>query len=234
MRGLARAAGSARSTGSLGWVRTCSAATLALGLLGFGLAQVPSAGPASGTHHGEHAPGLVLSSHGANANASGIRSLLATSPWHRYLASEAVCPGAGRRDLPATAQADAVACLINFARRQRGLRPLAVVAVLNRASIEKANAIRRCETFAHNPCGGDWTSVIRSAGYQGAVGENLYLAAGRWGTPRAAILAWLDSPPHRHNLFRTSWREQGLALMTFERFGNFRDVSLWVSVLGDR
>lgn len=155
-------------------------------------------------------------------------------PWKAYLASESACPGGERTDLPVARQVATVACLVNFARKRRGLRELAVLSVLNGASVRKARAIVRCENFAHNPCGGDWTSAVRSTGYVGVFGENLYLASGRWGAPRVAVDAWLNSAPHRENLFGPEWREQGLAVLPRESFGAYRDVSLWVSVLGDR
>jgi len=155
-------------------------------------------------------------------------------PWKEYLASERVCPGGERTDLPLSSQADTVACLVNFARNRRGLRELSLAPILNGASTRKARAILRCGNFAHNPCGGDWTTAVRSTGYAGLFGENLYLASGPFGAPRPAVDAWLNSAPHRQNLFRAEWREQGLAVVAVDRFGDRRDVALWVNVLGDR
>lgn len=133
-----------------------------------------------------------------------------------------------------SAQATTLACLVNFARRRRGLRELAVASILNGASARKARAILRCANFAHNPCGGDWTAAVRSTGYGGRFGENLYLASGLFGAPRVAVDAWLNNAPHRENLFRAQWREHGLAVVALDQFGNYRDVAVWVSVLGDR
>lgn len=154
--------------------------------------------------------------------------------WKAYLASESVCPGGERTDLPFSRQVATVACLVNFARKHRGLRELAVVPVLNGASFRKARAIARCETFAHDPCGQHWAAAARSVGYTGLVGENLYLASGPWGAPRVAVDAWLNSTTHRENLFRPEWREQGLAGLYMGKFGDYQDVTLWVSVLGGR
>ena len=155
-------------------------------------------------------------------------------PWKAYLASETTCPGGERTDLPVARQIETVACLVNYARNHRGLRALVIRPVLNNASIKKANDIVRCQTFAHNPCGRDWTSAVRSTGYAGEFGENLYIATGRWGAPRVAVDAWLNSPRHRENLFGRAWRDQGLALLSNESFGGYRNVSLWVNVLGER
>lgn len=180
---------------------------------------------------------FVLSSESATVVPKQIttRSLYAKNdPWKRYLASERVCPGGERTDVPLAERAKTVACLVNYARRQRGLMELSVAGILNGASERKARAILRCDNFAHNPCGGDWTAAVRSTGYSGPFGENLYLATGRFGAPRPAVDAWLNSEPHRANLFRAAWREQGLAVVVLERFRNHEDVSLWVSVLGER
>jgi len=178
----------------------------------------------------------------ASSLAPGERKLTITTqslyakndPWRAYLAGESVCPGGERIDLPAPQQAETVACLINFARKRHGLRPLVVRASLNGASVTKAKAIVQCQTFAHNPCGRNWVSSVRTAGYAGPVGENLYVATGRWGAPRVAIDAWLNSASHRENLFARRWREQGIAVLPNESFGGYRNVALWVSVLGHR
>lgn len=180
---------------------------------------------------------LVRSSLDQNERALALStaSLYAKNDrWKGYLASERTCPGGERTDLPVARRVATLACLINFARKRRGLHELAVRPVLNGASVKKAEEIFRCVSFAHNPCGGDWRSAVRSTGYVGFVGENLYVAGGRWGAPRVAVDAWLNSAAHRENLFEPEWREQGLALLSSERFGEYRDVSLWVSVLGVR
>jgi len=146
------------------------------------------------------------------------------------LADEAVCPGGDRTDLPVVRQVSTVACFVNFARSRRGLASLVVRSDLNTASLAKASAIGRCQNFAHNPCGGDWTSAVRSTGFIGTFGENLYLASGRWGSPRAAVDSWLNSASHRENLFDQKWREQGIALKRV-RLGSYGAVAVWVNVL---
>jgi hypothetical protein len=152
--------------------------------------------------------------------------------WKSYLASEKVYPGGEPTDLPPARQIVTVACLVNFARERRGLRSLSVRSTLELASAEKAKETFRCANFAHNPCGGDWRDAVWSTGYVGVVGESLYLASGRWGAPRVAVDAWLNSPLHRQNLFGTKWRDQGLTVPPKENFGSYRGVVLWVSVFG--
>lgn len=155
-------------------------------------------------------------------------------PWKAYLANESACPGGERTDLPVDQQVSTVVCLVNYARARRGLRRLAVRETLNGASATKARAIVRCQNFAHNPCGGDWTAAVRSTGYVGVVGENLYVASGRWRAPRAAMDAWLNSRAHRENLFKPEWRDQGLALLKTATLAGYRNVAVWVNVLADR
>lgn len=170
---------------------------------------------------------------GSQALSVSTTSLYAKNdPWKRYLASESVCPGGERVALSAARQVETVACLVNFARQQRGLRRLVIHPVLNGASLSKARAIVRCQNFAHNPCGGNWTSAVRATGYGGAFGENLYLASGRFGAPRVAVDAWLNSSAHRRTLFRPEWTEQGFAVLSAGSFGGYHDVSLWVNLLG--
>lgn len=179
---------------------------------------------------------IVLASSAAASSATRVSTTALyakNDPWKPYLASEQVCPGGERTDLSAKSQAATVACLLNFARKRHGLRGLAVASILNGASIRKGLAIVRCGRFAHNPCGGDWTASVRSTGYAGTFGENLYLASGPFAAPRPAVDAWLNSAPHRENLFRANWREQGLAVVVLPRFANQSHVVVWVNVLGE-
>ena len=175
---------------------------------------------------------LVLSASASSTASLATPASTGSRVWKRYVASDDVCPGGDRTDVTLARRAATVVCLVNFAREQRGLKPLRVVSILNNASVRKARAILRCGVFAHNPCGGDWTVAVRSTGYGGQFGENLYLATGEFGAPRPTVEAWLNSKPHRQNLFRTSWRELGLAVVLLDQLGEVKDASLWVSVLG--
>jgi uncharacterized protein YkwD len=154
-------------------------------------------------------------------------------PWAVYLADEETCPGGERSDRPLGEQADTMVCLVNYARRKRGLNGVTTVAFLSRASLAKAERITRCLDFNHDACGTDAASDVRSLGYRGAWGENLFIAGGRYGAPRPALDGWLNSPKHRENLFRPEWRLQGLAVQKIERFGNDRNMTLWVNQFGD-
>ena len=154
-------------------------------------------------------------------------------PWKGYLASEQTCPGGEDLDAPLQAQADTMVCLVYFARVKRGLEPVAPVRILSSASLAKADRISRCLDFNHDACGEDAASDVRSLGYMGSWGENLFIAGGRYGAPRPALDGWLNSPHHRENLFRPAWRIQGIAVQKIAKFGRDRNMTLWVNQFGD-
>lgn len=154
--------------------------------------------------------------------------------WKDYLADERTCPGGERTDLPLAEQANVMACLVDFARQRRGLRPLTTVGLLNASSLAKASRIVECRQFEHTACGAEPDSDARAQGYRGAFGENLYIGSGRLGAPRVALDGWLNSPGHRENLFRPEWRTQGLAVRTVDDFGEYRHATIWVNQFGDR
>jgi uncharacterized protein YkwD len=153
--------------------------------------------------------------------------------WRAWLAPESVCPGGSQVNSPATEFA-AMACLINYARQQQGLTPIAFIETLNSASAAKAADIARCRVFEHDACGKPGNQVAIDAGYQGSFGENLYGAEGRYTAPRAALDGWLNSPRHRENLFRPEWRTGGIAALHGASFGEHRNAVIWVSEFGDR
>ena len=152
--------------------------------------------------------------------------------WTEYLADERTCPGGERTDLPLDRQADVMVCLVDFARRRRGLAPLITLALLDGSSLAKADRVVRCRAFEHAACGDDPAADARAAGLVGSFGENLYLADGRLSAPRVALDGWLNSAGHRENLFRPQWRFQGIAVRKIERFGQYHDAALWVHQFG--
>jgi len=61
------------------------------------------------------------------------------------------------------------------------------------------------------------------------MGENLFL--GTWGqvSPREAVAAWLQSPPHRANILRPGFRHLGAALVRAPGMGSDGDGALWIT-----
>jgi len=106
----------------------------------------------------------------------------------------------------------AIGCLVNWARGRDRRRPLTPRPALQRAAAIKGKEVASCGQFSHTPCGTDVTSAVRAAGYRYATfGENLFV--GSWGqvTARDVLTAWLQSPLHRANVLRPSFRDLGAA-----------------------
>lgn len=129
---------------------------------------------------------------------------------------------------------EAMYCGINIVRQTYGLRVIRGSTPLNRSSLLKADAVRRCG-FSHTPCGMSFSRTFQKAGYlpARAFGENLAWGQGEFGSPIRAISMWLNSPPHRANLLAPRWRDLGIAFERGHMFG--RDgVALWVMQFGRR
>lgn len=187
-------------------------------------------GPAATYGSEEHSSGTRLSIPGlVGFTIGGDPKYAKDDPWKAYLADEATCPGGERTDVPLAQQAETMVCLLDYARKRRGLGPLAPEAMLNASSVSKLEKIVRCRDFDHDACGIDGAQDIRAAGYTGAWGENLYIGGGEMGSPRVALDQWLNSDSHRENLFRPGWRSEGIAVQKLARFGHDRDMTLWVN-----
>jgi uncharacterized protein YkwD len=144
------------------------------------------------------------------------------------------CAGATTSAGDAHSQLEAMYCGVNIVRHAYHLSVVRGNGPLNRSSLIKANAVRRCG-FTHTPCGMSFTRTFRRAGYlpARAVAENLAWGQAELGSPVHTLAMWLNSPPHRANLLARSWRDLGIAVQRGHMFG--RDgVSLWVMQFGRR
>ena len=129
---------------------------------------------------------------------------------------------------------EAMYCGINVVRHTYWLTAVHGNVPLNRSSLWKADAVRRCG-FSHTPCGMSFSFTFRRAGYlpARAFGENLAWGEAELGSPLHTLAMWLNSPPHRANLLARQWRDLGIAFERGRMFG--RDgVSLWVMQFGRR
>ena len=152
------------------------------------------------------------------------------------LAPSAACPRQEDVAAPAAVKLAAMHCLVNWARRNRGLRPLADRRLLDRSSRLRAAAIRRCRHFSHTPCGQPFMRVFARVGYprSAAVGENLFWGGGTFGSPRSAFQSWLGSPGHRHIVFMRGWRALGIGLVRAPKLFGAAQVTVWVAQFGTR
>jgi uncharacterized protein YkwD len=182
--------------------------------------------------------GLVQQQYARASGATAEQEPLyaADDPWAAWLAPESACPGGEAVDAGQAAELATMLCLVNYARARQGLGPVTLVATLNTASLAKAGDIARCGKFEHAACGKASDQDATDAGYvaAGGWGENLYVGEGRRGAPRVAMDEWLNSPPHRENLFLPQWRTAGLAAVHDATVDDFRHAVVWVSEFGDR
>lgn len=111
-----------------------------------------------------------------------------------------------------------VLCLINAVRASQGLGAVAENPLLDRAAAGHSADMVALGYFTHDSLDGTtFVQRIARAGYMcGArgwlVGENLGWGSGTRSTPRSVMEAWWDSPPHRANLLRGSFREVGIGI----------------------
>jgi uncharacterized protein YkwD len=126
---------------------------------------------------------------------------------------------------------------LNYARGVAGVGPLNISPVLMNSAKFKADDIVRCNQFAHDACGFDVRQRFADSGYfssdvHSRFGENLAWGSVEAGSPRGALLGWLDSPAHRANLFKPEWTEQGIALVYVPSFRGVQNSRIWVSHFG--
>jgi uncharacterized protein YkwD len=145
----------------------------------------------------------------------------------------AACPGQGNAAAPATAQEQTMLCLVNQARNQRGLAPLAAPGSLARAAASKSADILRCDQFDHEACGREFTYWIERSGYGGCGwGENIAYGGGSYATPQAIFRMWMKSPGHRRNILG-SYDDIGIGLQVGELDG-YRGAHVWTQQFGSR
>lgn len=170
---------------------------------------------------------LVLGS-GASASAQA-------SPWTLYLAPLSACPHAGDGQASASQQQTSMTCLINWMRRRVGARRLSWSPRLATVADAKAHVVIQCGDFSHTPCGVRWPTAAATAKRAWNVwGENLYVGNLWLRTPRAAMLAWLESPEHRAILFDRVWSRLGVSVQRAQTLLGGTDMSLWVLEVAGR
>jgi uncharacterized protein YkwD len=110
-----------------------------------------------------------------------------------------------------------IGCLINEERASYGLQPVTPDADLRQAALSHSDEMISQGYFEHtSPAGLTFIDRIEATGYmQGVrsweVGENLVWGTGPLSTPQALVTSWMNSPPHRENLLRPTFREIGIA-----------------------
>ena len=123
-------------------------------------------------------------------------------------------PNAGNLD----AVRAAIVCLHNQIRARNGLPLLKGNAKLRRAAEGHSAEMVQRRYFDHtSPSGSTMVDRILASGYvradQGWVlGENLEWGTGSLSTPRGALDAWMNSPGHKANILKRSYRHMGIGI----------------------
>jgi uncharacterized protein YkwD len=151
------------------------------------------------------------------------------------VANETQCRGASSSTLDSASGSKTMQCMINFARRQKGLPSLRANRKLQKSSRIKTNAMLRCQKFSHTACSKNFLNTFRAVGYlRGAwtVSENLAWVSGESANPKRVMRAWLKSPIHRANILGR-WKEQGISMKrgTFLKQDN---ATVWTNHFGRR
>jgi uncharacterized protein YkwD len=148
-------------------------------------------------------------------------------------AAPAPCAGQSNLKAPAVIQERAMRCLVDRARRSRGLPLLRAAAPLQQAANSKSGDILRCGEFSHEACGREFTYWMDRFGYHGcAEGENIAWGSGSLGTAASIFRAWMHSQGHRENILGP-YEDLGIGLRigTLERFTGAR---VWTQEFGSR
>jgi uncharacterized protein YkwD len=112
---------------------------------------------------------------------------------------------------------DAVVCLLNKERAKAGLNALDDNKRLQKAAQRHNDRMVGTNCFDHE-CGGesDLGKRLESVGYlagglsRWAYGENIAWGGGDYGTARAIVGAWMNSPPHRANILSSEFHDIGI------------------------
>jgi uncharacterized protein YkwD len=158
-----------------------------------------------------------------------------TRAWTVYLAPDSACRSADDPSAPAAVQAEAVACLVNWARAQDRRLSLVQRPRLRLAAELKGARVASCGQFSHTPCGTAVTSAVRAVGYRYAsFGENLYAGPSGKTSARDVVAAWLQSPPHRANMMNARFRDVGAAPVLAHALLDGGDAVVWTATFGRR
>jgi uncharacterized protein YkwD len=144
------------------------------------------------------------------ARAAMIAKVLATPCLNAQLMPEAGNVGLVRQ---------AVLCLINRQRAQRGETPLKPNAELEQAAEGHAQEMIAADYFDHvSPSGLTPVGRVRATGYIPGptvgyvIGENLAWGTLSLATPEAIVAAWIASPGHLANILESEYRDTGVGV----------------------
>jgi uncharacterized protein YkwD len=145
--------------------------------------------------------------------------------------SSVVAPAPGRNSTstaPVQLTQGGILAAINSARAANGKPPLRYNVNLEGAARSQANLMAAKDKLSHD-LGVTLRQRVTTAGYDGAVGENV---AGGQATLDQAISGWLASPAHRDTLLSTKFQEFGLAVATVPANRKSKYRVYWAFIAG--
>ena len=113
-----------------------------------------------------------------------------------------------------------IRCFLNRERKQRGIGRLDNHKRLQRAAQKHTEVMVKKACFSHE-CPGEQSleSRLRAVDYLiGALirwtcGENIAYGGEQYGTPKAMVKGWMNSPPHRANILNPLFKDVGVGFM---------------------
>jgi uncharacterized protein YkwD len=113
---------------------------------------------------------------------------------------------------------DAIVCLHNQIRAEKGLPTLRENAKLRKAALGHSNTMVNEGYFDHtSPSGNTFVDRVLSAGYAKrndawTLGENLAWGTGDLSTPAGIMQSWMNSAGHKANILKKAYREVGIGI----------------------
>lgn len=110
-----------------------------------------------------------------------------------------------------------VLCLLNQIRSHNSLHPLTYNQALRTSASAHSVSMVVHGYFAHEGPGGSMDNRISRAGYLAragsfALGEDIGGGGGLLGSPKAVVVDWMHSPPHRENILDPHFRDVGVGV----------------------
>jgi uncharacterized protein YkwD len=153
---------------------------------------------------------------------SAIAVLLACLPGAARASDvTSACPNAMLMPSAAAVQQsdDAVLCLVNAERAERGIAPLRTSHQLTRAALAHSTDMVKRRYFSHvTPAGLAPLQRVKRTGYlrkrtRGVVNETLAIGTAQLSTPAALVRSLMDDLPHRRIVLGRRYRDVGVGLV---------------------
>lgn len=157
----------------------------------------------------------------------------------RLIAPAKVCPDRTARGGAAQIKRarKSMMCLVNQARKRKGLRKYRKHGKLSWSAKKKARDIIRCNSFSHTACGRSFDHWIKRSGYASkrgwTTGENIAWGSGRLGNVRSIFKAWMNSPGHRRAILDRQFTDANVGVVS-GRMNGISGARAWVLHFGHR